>query len=555
MKHLLQNMVSLLVIILSLISCEPEKIIELEVSETAVQVSSSASHFTITSNGKWSIAQNGNHQFTVTPKEGTAGTTQVKILYTHNNSDHDWTSTLIISAGDKSRTVELVQEKASLTISPEKISFSADGGKQTVTVTSNIDWLAQITNCPSWIGSISPISGKGGEKAEVTISVSANPKNSKNIFQLPFRYGNSIRKLTIEQESAELDIYRDGEYVTYMKSTKAQPIILIFTGDGYMEEDHNKGGAFDQDMEYAINAFFEIEPYNSYREYFTVYKLAAYSKERGLSNSATGVTKDTKFKITWKGGNSTHLSSPNNGQAILDWCKKIPGVTDNTLTKVSIGVVINSNTYAGTCITWRSGKHIAMMSFKRNAPSSSMTNFGNTVRHEMGGHGFGRLADEYVNEQAKFPDDERLKLLDWQNYNNSLNVSAYPLMADSPWSHFAGLADYTHVSMYEGAKYYSKGIWRSEKNSCMIDNRPYYNSPSRFYIVKRILELAGELDPVTKDDSPTVKASKIQKAMERFLAKDTQKTENATKSSASYAGWDGVPYDFIPLAPPVFIED
>ena len=258
--------------------------------------------------------------------------------------------------------------------------------------------------------------------------------------------------------------------------------------------------------------------------------------------------------MTWKGGNSTHISSPNDGKAVLDWCKKIPGITDDKLTKISIGVVINSNTYAGTCLTWRSGKHIAMMAFKRNAPTSSMTNFGNTVRHEMGGHGFGRLADEYVNEQAQIPDDEITKLLNWQDYGNHPNVSAYPLIADSPWSHFAGLADYTHVSMYEGAKYYGKGIWRPEKNSCMIDNRPYYNSPSRFHIVKRILELAGELDPITKDDSPTVKASKIQKAMEKFLPKDTKKTENATKSG-TYTGWDGVPYDFIPLAPPIMIEE
>lgn len=554
MKHLLHNVVSLMVIVLSLISCELEKIIELDVSATKVQVASPGASFTVTSNEKWSIAQSGNYEFTITPKEGPAGSTEVKIAYTHNESDFDRASTLIITAADKSKTVELVQEKVNFTISPEKISFSADGGKQTVTVTSNIDWLAQITNRPDWIQNISPVSGAANKKVEVTITAAPNPRNTKNTFQLPFKYGNRTKKLAIEQEASNLEMYKDGEYVAYMESTKANPLVLIFTGDGYLEEDHNKGGAFDQDMEYAINAFFEIEPYNSYREYFTVYKLAAYSKERGMSNTATGVTKDTKFNMTWKGGNSTHISSPNNGQAVLDWCKKIPGITEDKLSTISIGVVINSNTYAGTCLTWRGGKHIAMMAFKRNAPTSSMTNFGNTVRHEMGGHGFGRLADEYINEQTQIPDDEITKLLDWQNYGNNLNVSAYPLMADSPWSHFAGLADYTHVSMYEGAKYYSKGVWRPEKNSCMIDNRAYYNSPSRFYIVKRILELAGELTPVTKDDSPSVKASKIQKAMEKFLVKDTKKTENATKSS-TYMGWDGVPYDFIPLAPPVMIEE
>ena len=89
----------------------------------------------------------------------------------------------------------------------------------------------------------------------------------------------------------------------------------------------------------------------------------------------------------------------------------------------------------------------------------------------------------------------------------------------------------------------------------MVDNRPYYKSQSRFSIVRRILEIAGELTPVDDDDTPSVKASKLQAALERFLATDTHKTENATKSSTSFEGWDGVPYDFIPLAPPVMIDE
>lgn len=555
MKHLLHNVVSLLLIVVSLISCEPEKIIELEVSATTVQVASPASYFTVTSNEKWSIAQSGNYEFTVTPKQGPAGSTDVEIAYTHNESDSDRTSTLIITAGDKSRTVGLVQEKVSFEISPAKLTFPAEGGKQTLTVTSNIDWLAIITSRPDWIKNISPVSGAGGKKTEVTITVSENQKNSENTFQLPFKYGSKTQKVTIEQESSGLSFYKDGEYVTYMKSTKAQPITLIFTGDGYLEEDHNKGGAFDKDLNDAIEAFFDIEPYRTYREYFTVYKIAAYSKERGVSNTSTGVTKDTKFKMTWKGGNATNISSPDNGTSVFEWCKKIPGVTDNTLKKMSIGVVINSNTYAGTCHYWSSGKNIAMMTYKRNVSSSSMTYFGNTVRHEMGGHGFGLLGDEYVNSKTTIPDDEMENLKKWQGYGRNPNISRFPTIEESPWAHFKGLAGYGHVGMFEGARYYAYGVWRPEQNSCMIDNRPYYNSPSRFAIVRRILEIAGELTPVNDNDTPTVKAAKLQAALDRFLATDTQKTENATKASASFVGWDGVPYDFIPLAPPVLIED
>ena len=556
MKHLLYNITTLLVISFFFISCEKEKIVELNVDSTQLEVVSPGISFKVTSNEDWSITQSGNYSFNVTPTKGSAGETEVRVKYTPNETEYTRTSTITITAGDKSHNINLFQDKVKFSLSTKSIQFTADGGSKTVTVKSNIDWSIQTSTLPTWIKSISPMSGSDNTTIDVTIVANKSESNKDQTHTLVFRYGNSkTESLVINQEKGNLPYYEDGEYVKYIASTKANPIVLIFTGDGYIEDDHIKGGAFDQDMEYAINAFFEVEPYNSYREYFTVYKLAAYSNERGLSNTQTGVTKDTKFQMTWAGGTSTHISSPNDGKAVLDWCKKIPGIDDNSFSKISIGVVINADQYAGTCLNWRSGKHIAMMAFKRGSPVSSMTNFGNTVRHEMGGHGFGRLADEYVNEQTTIPEDQVTKLLDWQNYGNYMNVSAYSSIDQTHWSHFNGLSGYSHVGMYEGAKYYAKGIWRPEKNSCMIDNRPYYNSPSRFYIVRRILELAGEITPIDKSDTPTVRASKIQAAMERFLPKDTKKTESAVMSSNAYSGWDGVPYDFRPLASPVEIED
>jgi hypothetical protein len=63
--------------------------------------------------------------------------------------------------------------------------------------------------------------------------------------------------------------------------------------------------------------------------------------------------------------------------------------------------------------------------------------------------------------------------------------------------------DYTHVKVIEGAYYYTKGAYRSEQNSCMIDNRRYYNSQSRYLIYERILKNAGEdfnIDIFIKND-------------------------------------------------------
>ena len=124
-------------------------------------------------------------------------------------------------------------------------------------------------------------------------------------------------------------------------------------------------------------------------------------------------------------------------------------------------------------------------------------------------------------------------------------------MENSPWAHFEDLEGYSHVGMWEGAgnKY---GVWRPEETSCMISNLPYFNSPSRFWIVKRLLETAGEVTPTKKDDPLAVRASKLQKILEIFIPKDVQKT-NPYGTKANTKAAVTVPYDFTPLAEPVMI--
>ncbi|MBR7157650.1 MAG: hypothetical protein IKD16_04565, partial [Bacteroidales bacterium] len=155
------------------------------------------------------------------------------------------------------------------------------------------------------------------------------------------------------------------------------------------------------------------------------------------------------------------------------------------------------------------------------------------------------------NERAS--EERQKEVLSFQNdwsYPFYLNLSVYPQQSKSLWAHFQGVEGYSHVGMFEGGGLYTQGIWRPEKISCMEDNRKYYNSPSRFYIVKRILEGAGEIPPYSRNDSAETKAQIIADVMKIFLEKDVQKTDN-TESATK--GWEGVPYDFIPLGRPVLI--
>lgn len=329
----------------------------------------------------------------------------------------------------------------------------------------------------------------------------------------------------VEFTTGPRDSYRDGGFTVYQQSTKASPIKLILTGDGYLPEHYKYGGLFDQNLDEAIEALFSIEPYKTYREYFSVYKVAAYSAETGVSNQVSGITKNTAFSCKLTGGTGIEC----NFDKVFSYALKVPGMTETDLCNTSVCVIINADTYAGTCYMISNGKSVAMVPVSRRPGVT--TTFGNVVCHEFGGHGFGRLADEYVNYNFEAPYDKKQYLLDWQSRSYFKNVSPYETEALVPWNRFFNKPDYSHVGIYEGGYLYASGIYRSEYISCMVDNRLYFNTQSRYLIVERILQVAKE-----------------GLTYERFYEKDVQKAPLGIRAAYNMD-------NFVPLAPPILIHE
>ena len=66
-------------------------------------------------------------------------------------------------------------------------------------------------------------------------------------------------------------------------------------------------------------------------------------------------------------------------------------------------------------------------------------------------------------------------------------------MHEVPWSHFIFDDRYSvRVDIFEGGYMHTRGVYRSEQNSCMNNNIPYFSAISRESIVKRIKRYAGE---------------------------------------------------------------
>ena len=143
---------------------------------------------------------------------------------------------------------------------------------------------------------------------------------------------------------------------------------------------------------------------------------------------------------------------------------------------------------------WGDGSAVAVVPMSEDpAPYD----FRGLVHHEAGGHGFGKLADEYIYHNSFLqacpfgciPDP----VVQMHSYGFYENISLTGSMQDVPWSHMIFDSQYSNiVDVYEGAYMHTRGVFRSEPTSCMNNNIPYYNAISREAMVKRIKKYAGE---------------------------------------------------------------
>lgn len=327
--------------------------------------------------------------------------------------------------------------------------------------------------------------------------------------------------------------YPDGEvltYQTYSAPDATREVNLVVVGDGFIEEDYAKDGAFDTAAEKAIHAFFSVEPFPTYREYFTVYKVVAYSEERGatverdfIGSSQKRQTKNTIFGSVLEGGTSTGIDCDD--ETVFDYALKIPSMTEEELANTTIIVIINLDVYAGTTIMYLDGKSIAL------CPTGDT--FEEIVYHEASGHGFGRLLDEYIYyTNQSYPTTSSQELNQFRKgdiWSFGANLSVTSDRESVHWKHYFEKGGYEMVGLYEGGGLYGKGVWRPEENSCMNDNTPYFNAPSREAIVRRIMAITN-------------------KAFDYDTYYGRDKIESVAKSTRSTAGRTT---GRVPLAPPV----
>ena len=254
-------------------------------------------------------------------------------------------------------------------------------------------------------------------------------------------------------------------------------------GDAYTGEDISSG-AYEDAVEAAMEAFFDIEPYSTYRHLFNVWSVEAVSEDNVYEEGSS-----TAFGCRFITGSSVE----GNDDKCMEYAGK--AVSADRLDETLVIVVMNSDSYGGTCYMYPStegnygmGHAVAYIPFNGGGNS-----FAKLVQHEAGGHGFAKLADEYsYYANGAIPDTEKQRLLQYEKYGWWRNVDFTNDSNTVKWAAFLQDERYAGegLDVYEGAFSYARGVWRSASTSLMRSNSGVFNVPSREAIWCRIHRLA-----------------------------------------------------------------
>ncbi len=360
-----------------------------------------------------------------------------------------------------------------------------------------------VESCPEWV-TVSPSSGVG--RTEVTVTVSEMARTTETFtFEEMDQWGNWSTEthtgragdivflldnkdyrstMVVQQYDSER---RDGEVIVNQTASVGGGVNLVFMGDCFDARDIAMG-SYLEGINEAIGYYFAIEPYKSYRDYFNVYTVVGMSYDSGVGTLNT--IKDAKFGSQYSlGGIAPDV------EITYDYAMKSPTVNEGNINQTLVVMIENTTDYGGVCYMYVDGSAIAVCPMSRDAYPFD---FRGIVQHEAGGHGFAKLGDEYIYTNA-FISTCRCKNphLDEFNFCKAIlgwyrNLSTNSDMKTVEWAHLYSHPDYSDiVDMYEGGYFHTRGMYRSEANSCMNNNVPYYSAIQRQEMVERIMRYAG----------------------------------------------------------------
>lgn len=396
--------------------------------------------------------------------------------------------------------------------------------------------------------------------------------------------------------SAEDGMDNPEEGIVVLQEAKVEKgVDIVIMGDGFAA-DNFLNGNYESVMRQAAENFFSVEPYTSLRDYFNVYYINAVSEDNhdavpywsggvvgyGAQNGATMGTATTKFKTTLQPGRTSVSGNDTMVKQYMMQAIRHKGgkggtpVTEEIRVQQRVScalalVQINVKCYAGTCFMWLSGSTDYC-----NSLSIAYTPLGNdgtgrqcrlTTVHEAGGHGFGKLSDEYQSSaytSSTFSTsvwDDLRTYHSWGVYRNvneywtAADVSSFPSISweytttdNVYWAELLR-SEYDYVaeeglSIYKGAKTKTNMFCRSTSNSMMNSqfgtNGQCFNAISRWAIWYRVMRMTN-----------STSAANFKASLDEFIAFD-KTIDGWNNSTSGSTGGDNYVEEYLdPLGEPV----
>lgn len=290
----------------------------------------------------------------------------------------------------------------------------------------------------------------------------------------------------------------------------------------------------------GLDYVFETEPYHSYKDRFNAYILKVASDESGISikdgNGNVTEKRNTYFGVSRSQSSYEDLDA--NSTTVSRFVSaNCPDILNgiHSIQEVPIIIVANDSRYGGIChfspdgysycivphslaggrIEW---KYPSITTVSEANPSLGYRNTTDEEYQEIGrstgdwrnlflhefSHALGRLQDEYwkTNNSAVTS-----RIMAQQTYSVPFGLNVSASYETLPWQELLDPREeliqvnplYGRIGVYQGGANAMYNVWRSEKVSGMIDNRPYFSAWQRYLIVQRIMTLTGDADAFSFD--------------------------------------------------------
>ena len=331
-------------------------------------------------------------------------------------------------------------------------------------------------------------------------------KSLKLLFDMKFWYKFLFLPILIfalvgcsddEHESVSLTQYKveDGKVTQLQKHTIGKGIPIVIMGDRFLDRDITSG-EYRKATSWALEGLFSVHPMKSLRDYFDVYEVTAVSYTNKISPG----------KYTAFASRADSLLTSDYDKAV-EYAKKAIG--EECIDDATIIILIHHNfnqdyhcshctfvTYPSSDSDIPTGCAVACVTLelyendmiKRDADYK-------TLLHEAAGHGFAKLADEYVDDGLQWdgPDEaDKEWLMEYQSKGYYRNISYDSDVTKSCWAGFAADSRYNFEKLgcYEGAQYIDTGVYRATENSIMRNLDYGFNVAGREMIYKRCMNIA-----------------------------------------------------------------